>query len=338
MTHRRRILSGIQSSGKLHLGNYYGALREFVALQENNEALYFIANLHALNSVHDPLLARRLTFETACAFLALGLDPARAVLFRQSDIPEVLELYWILGTLVPIADLRNAHSYKDKLERGSEADLGLFSYPVLMAADILLYDSDLVPVGRDQKQHLELTRDWAGKLNRKFFPKYDPQAPERTPNALKLPEALIRDESAVVPGRDGEKMSKTYGNTIDLFGTDKELEKQVKSIRTDSTPPESPKPLENQPLLDLLKLVLPPAEVPSLLAEWGASGAAGKGYGYFKGRLLDAIHTTFDASRRRYAELLTSPDEVERVLIDGAARARAFAAPVITRIREAVGL
>lgn len=330
-----RILSGVQSSGRLHLGNYYGAIREFVRLQDEGEALYFIANLHALNSVKDPKVARSLTLETACAFMALGIDPARSTLFRQSDIPEITELYWILGTLVPIADLENAHSYKEKTARGQAADLGLVAYPVLMAADILLYDSDVVPVGRDQQQHLELTRDWAGKFNLAFSPGYDPQNPAKRPGVFKIPSARIRDESAKVPGRDGQKMSKTYGNTIDLFGTDREVEKQVMSVKTDSTPREAPKPTEGQPLLDLLRLVLPPGEVPQVEAEWTAGG---KGYGDFKKRLLEGYHTAFDGARKRYQELLADPAEVERVLKAGAERARGFAAPVMRRVRDAVGL
>lgn len=330
-----RILSGVQSSGRLHLGNYYGAIREFVRLQDEGEALYFIANLHALNSVKDPKVARALTLETACAFIALGVDPVRSTLFRQSDIPEIPELYWILGTLVPLADLSNAHSYKEKTERGQEAHLGLFAYPVLMAADILLYDSDVVPVGHDQKQHLELTRDWAGKFNLAYSAGYDPQNPAKRPGVFKLPKERIRDESAKVPGRDGEKMSKTYNNTIDLFGTDAEVKKQVMSVKTDSTPKEAPKPTEGQPLLQLLRLVLPPAEFELVEADWSRGG---KGYGDFKGKLLEGYHAAFDGARQRYAELMADPAEVERVLKAGAERARTYAAPVMKRVREAVGL
>jgi tryptophanyl-tRNA synthetase len=333
-----RILSGVQSSGRLHLGNYYGAIREFVRLQEEGEALYFIANLHALNSVKDPAAARSLTLETACAFMALGIDPARSALFRQSDIPEVLELYWILGTLVPVADLENAHSYKDKLAKGQEADFGLFAYPVLMAADILLYDSDVVPVGRDQRQHLELTRDWAGKFNLAFAKGYDPQHPKKKPGIFKLPEARIRDETAVVPGRDGEKMSKSYNNTIDLFGTDKEVEKQIKSVKTDSTAPDQPKPVEGQPLYQLLKLVLAPERFAEVDRQWRQGGDPKQGFGYFKDVLLQGYHATFDGPRQRYAELMRDPAEVERLLQAGARRAREYAAPVMARVRQAVGL
>src|SRR5262245_5570504 len=218
-----RILSGIQSSGKQHIGNYYGALRQFVDLQNRgDEALYFIANLHALTTIRDPVQAAALTRETAMSFLALGLDAKRAILFRQSDIPEVTELYWILGTTVPLAHLERAHSYKDKIAKGLSPDFGLFSYPVLMAADILVYGSDLVPVGKDQVQHVEFARDWATRFNVAFVPGYDPADPlgkeGHPPGVLRLPEARIQEALAVVPGIDGLKMSKSYNNTIDLFG------------------------------------------------------------------------------------------------------------------------
>lgn len=324
-----RILSGVQSSGRLHIGNYYGAIREFVRMQSDGEALYFIANLHALNSVRDGARARELTLETAAAFIALGIDPRRATLFRQSDIPEIAELFWILGTVVPMADLANAHSYKDKIARGAEPDFGLFAYPVLMAADILLYDSDVVPVGKDQRQHLELTRDWAGKFNRQFD----------SEGLLKLPVARTRDETAVVPGRDGQKMSKTYGNTIDLFGPDKEVEKQMASVKTDSTAPDAPKPTENQPLYDLLKLVLPPDEFTAADARWREAGdKSTHGYGAFKKLLRDGYFATFTEPRKRYAELMADRAELERLLAEGALKARGYAAPVIARVRSAVGL
>ncbi len=333
-----RILSGVQSSGRLHIGNYYGAIREFVRLQDEGEALYFIANLHALNSVRDGAKARELTLETAAAFIALGVDPARAALFRQSDIPEITELYWILGTVLPISDLENATSYKDKLAHGATPDFGLFAYPVLMAADILLYDSDVVPVGRDQRQHLELTRDWAGKFNRQYAPGYDSKT--GTGGIFKLPAARTRDETAVVPGRDGQKMSKTYANTIDLFAADKEIEKQIKSVKTDSTAPEAAKPTENQPLYELLKVVLPEGEFAAVDAKWREAGGAPAthGYGAFKKTLLDGYQATFAPARTRYAELMNDRAELERLLKQGAEKARGYAAPVISRVRAAVGL
>ena len=321
-----RILSGVQSSGSLHLGNYYGALRQFVQLQTEGEALYFIANLHALTTVRNGALARRLTLETATAFLALGVDPHQSILFRQSDVPEIPELYWVLGTVVPKAHLERATSYKDKVAKGIPADFGLFAYPVLMAIDILLYDSDLVPVGKDQTQHLEFARDWAALFNQTY------QA-----ELFKLPQARIQEATAVVPGIDGEKMSKSYDNTIDLFGDLKQVEKRIKAIKTDSTPPEAPKPVAGSPLHALLKLMAPPDQWPELDRQW-REGGAGLGYGHFKARLLDCYHTTFDGPRARYAELMADPAQVERILREGAERARALAAPVVARVRKAVGL
>jgi tryptophanyl-tRNA synthetase len=333
-----RILSGIQSSGNQHLGNYYGAIRQFLRYQEQGEALYFIANLHALTTVKDGATARALTRQTAMAFLALGLDPAKAIIFRQSDIPEVLELYWVLGTVVPQSNLERAHSYKDKLARGVPSDFGLFAYPVLMAADILLYGSDGVPVGKDQVQHLEFTRDWATKFNLAYVKGYDAADPTGAkngrPGLLKLPEALVEAETAVVPGTDGEKMSKSYGNTIDLFADDAEVKRRIMGIRTDSTPVEAPKPLES-PLYALLKLVLPPEEFAEVDRAWRSGG---RGYGDFKKTLLAGFHAAFDGPRARYRALEAEPAEVERILEDGAVRARALAAPIISGVRRAVGL
>ncbi len=331
-----RILSGVQSSGQLHLGNYYGAIRQFVKLQDEGEALFFIANLHALTSLRDPVLARTYTFETALAFLALGLDPTRATLFRHSDIPELTELYWILGTVVPVSNLESAHSYRDKIENQKiqHPEFGLFSYPVLMAADILLYDTDVVPVGKDQVQHLEFARDWATKFNIAYSPRYDPAA--KVPNGLfKLPMARLQAETAVVPGTNGGKMSKTQNNTITLFGTDKEIEKAIKGIKTDSTAVEAPKPTVDAPLYDLLKLVAPVSAWAETEAEWNTGG---KGYGHFKGKLLEYYHASFDGPRKVYAELAANPDEVEKILTAGALKAREYAAPVIKRVRAAVGL
>lgn len=333
---KTRILSGVQSSGQLHLGNYYGAIRQFVQLQDEGEALYFIANLHALTSLRNPALARKYTMEAVLAFLALGVDPKRATLFRHSDVPEVTELYWILGTVIPVSNLESAHSYRDKVENQKDAhpEFGLFSYPVLMAADILLYDTDLVPVGKDQMQHLEFARDWAVKFNIAFSPGYDP-AKKDARGLLKLPNARIQAETAVVPGTNGGKMSKSQNNTITLFGTDKEVEKAIKGIKTDSTAREAPKPVENAPLYDLLKLVAPPSEWATVDAEWKAGG---KGYGDFKKELIGYYHATFDGPRKLYAELAANPDEVEKILMAGAEKARGYAAPVMKRVRDAVGL
>ncbi len=334
-----RSLSGIQPSGRLHLGNYYGALKQFLELQDQGEALYFLADLHALTSLRDGPRLRALTREAAAGYLALGLDPSRAVLFRQSDVPEVCELYWILGTVVPLSNLERAHGYKDKLAHGVAPDMGLFAYPVLMAADILIYGSDVVPVGRDQLQHLEFTRDWATKFNAAFVPGDDPADPEgreagHAPGILKLPRAHVREEAALVPGIDGEKMSKSRGNAIDLFGGDAEVRKRIMSIKTDSIPVEAPKP-EGTALHQLLRLVLPAAEFQEQDRSWRAGGV---GYGEYKKRLLEGFHAAFDGARRRYRELMEDPAAVEQVLQDGARRARALAAPVMSAVRRAVGL
>jgi tryptophanyl-tRNA synthetase len=335
-----RTLSGIQSSGYLHLGNYYGAIRQFLELQDQGEALYFIANLHALTTIRDGARARTLTQEAALTYLALGLDPKKAILFRQSDIPEVCELYWILGTVVPHANLERAHSFKDKVARGIAPDFGLFAYPVLMAADILLYGTDLVPVGRDQVQHVEFARDWATKFNLAFVPGYDPAdpggtEPGHTPGILKLPSARLSADAEVLPGIDGQKMSKSYSNTIDLFAEDKEIKKRIMGIKTDSTPVEAPKPVEGSALYQLLKVMTSPADFAELDRSWRTGG---KGYGDYKKKLLECYHAAFDGARRRHAELIRDPGAVERVLKDGAERARALAAPYLDAVRKAVGL
>lgn len=333
------ILSGIQSSGRLHLGNYYGAIRQFLEFQDEEVALYFIANLHALNSVRDGEQMRELTQDVAMSYLALGLDPARAILFRQSDVPEHAELFWILGSVVPLADLMNAHSYKDKVARGQNADFGLFAYPILMAADILIYNSHVVPVGQDQRQHLELARDWASKFNRAYVPGYRADDPEGqrggVRGVLRLPEARILESTAVVPGTDGQKMSKSYDNTIELFGSDKAVKKAIMGITTDSTPVEAPKPVEGNPLYGLLKLMAAPNDFAEIDRRWRAGG---EGYGVFKKELLDMFHATFDAARARHAELSRDPGAVERVLQDGAQRARALAGEQMARVRRAVGV
>jgi tryptophanyl-tRNA synthetase len=335
-----RILSGVQSSGRLHIGNYYGAIRQFVQLQDEGQAYFFIANLHALTTVREPKLAEELTRDAAMAYVSLGLDPKKAVLFRQSDVREVLELYWILGTVVPHANLERAHSYKDKIAKGISPDFGLFAYPVLMAADILLYSPDFVPVGKDQIQHIEFARDWAVKFNLTYVPGYDPQDPEgkekgHAPGILKLPAARVQESTATVPGVDGQKMSKSYGNTIELFGEEKEIKKRIMGIKTDSTAVEAPKPTENAPLYDLLKLMLPEQRFQEADASWRAGG---KGYGEYKKLLLEAFHENFGPARKRYDELKRDPAELERILQDGAERARAEASQLMQRVRRAVGV
>lgn len=318
-----RILSGIQPSGLPHLGNYFGMMKPAIELQERGEAFYFIADLHALTTVRDAQAMRANVRNLALDFLACGLDPVRAVFFRQSDVPQVTELAWILSTVTPMGLLERCHSFKDKMARGLAASHGLFSYPVLMAADILLYDADLVPVGQDQKQHLEVTRDIAAKVNELYG------------DVFKLPEACIREDGAVVPGVDGAKMSKSYDNTIELFAPEKALRKKIMGIKTDSTPVEASKPVEGSVILDLYKLVASPQEFGRMLEEFRAGGT---GYGDFKKRLFEAVWSHFEPLRQKREELVTNPGYVEKVLEDGADRARVVADAVLDRVRRAVGL
>jgi tryptophanyl-tRNA synthetase len=319
-----RVLSGVQPSGALHIGNYYGAIRQFVELQDEHDCYYFLADLHALTTVHDANKMRELVTDLAAGFLALGLDPDRAALYRQSDLPEIPELTWYLSTVTSMGLLHRCHSFKDKVSQGVIPSHGLFAYPVLMAADILIVRSNLVPVGRDQKQHLEVTRDIAAS----FHATYDCEV-------FTLPDPLIRDEVAVVPGLDGQKMSKSYGNTIDLFGPEKEVRKRIMSITTDSTPVEAPKPTDGNALYGLLKLFAPPDE-----RSWveRAFAEGGTGYGDMKKRLFEYYMATFSEARRRYEELRSNPAEVEAVLTGGAARAREIAAPLMDDVRTAVGI
>jgi tryptophanyl-tRNA synthetase len=318
-----RILSGIQPSGVLHIGNYFGMMRPAIALQAEGEAFYFVADYHALTSLHNPEALRENTRRVALDFLACGLDPARAALFRQSDVPQVAELAWILGTVTPFSRLELAHSYKDKVARGVAASAGLFTYPVLMAADILIYDSDVVPVGKDQKQHLEITRDIATRMNETFG------------SVFKLPEARIQSATATVPGLDGQKMSKSYGNTIDIFGQEKEVRKRVMSIVTDSTPVEGPKDPDTSTIVQLYSLF---ADEQELNAMREAFRAGGTGYGEFKKQLFGRLWEYFAPMRARRAEILAQPDYVDEVLSRGAERANAIANEVMQRVRSAVGL
>ncbi len=320
-----RILTGLQPSGRLHIGNYFGAIEPAVRLQEQGEAYYFIANYHAMTSVRNPQELRAWTHQLAVDFLACGLDPERTVFFRQSDVPEVNELAWILSTVCPLGLLERCHSFKDKIARGILPSHGLFAYPVLMAADILLYDSNLVPVGKDQKQHLEVTRDLAAKVNEAYGE-----------GTLVVPDPLIRDETAIVPGLDGLKMSKSYGNDLPLFGEPDEARRLImKKLVTDPTPLEAPKPKHNSTILALYRLLANPAEVAAMEADYDRGGV---GYGQFKQRLLEAYLARFEPLRRRRAELLADPGEVERVLVRGAERAREAAGRVLARVRGAVGL
>lgn len=319
-----RILSGIQPSGRPHIGNYFGALRQYVNLQAaGNEPFYFIASYHALTAVQDAGLLHEYTLGVALDFLALGLDPSKAALFAQQDVPEVTELAWILSCVTPMGLLERAVSYKDKIAQGLTPNHGLFAYPVLQAADILIYLSELVPVGQDQKQHLEITRDIAGKFNQQFG------------EVFVVPEPYILDSTAVVPGTDGRKMSKSYGNEIGIFDEGSALKKKVMGIVTDSAPVEAPKdPSQSTPFL-LLSLLASEEEA----AEWEARyKAGGMGYGEVKKRLLELINEYFAPFRERRRELEKDPRYVTDVLKDGGARARAVAQQVMHRVREATGL
>lgn len=318
-----RILSGIQPSGKLHLGNYFGMMRPAIQLQDQGEALYFIADLHALTTVRHAEDLRNHSRDLAMDFLACGLDPAKACFFRQSAVPAITELAWILSTVTPMGLLERCHSFKDKTARGLAASHGLFAYPVLMAADILIYDSELVPVGKDQKQHLEVTRDIAVKINELYGP------------VLKMPEASIREETAAVPGLDGAKMSKSYGNTVEIFEEEKVLKKKIMGIPTDSTPVDAPKPTEGSTILALYRLVASASDYESMVSDFERGGV---GYGDFKKRLLGAVWEYFAPMRARRAELLADPGYVDDVLNTGAQKANQIADAVLTRVRQAVGL
>ncbi len=324
-----RILTGIQPSGTLHLGNYFGAMLPAIQLQEQGEAFYFIANYHSMTSLTDPALRRQYTFDVALDFLACGLDPARCIFWKQSDTPEHTELAWLLSTVTPMGLLERCHSYKDKMARLADGDAGavnhgLFAYPVLMAADILLYDSNVVPVGRDQKQHLEVTRDIAIKFNLLYG------------ETFVVPEPRIRDEVAVVPGLDGQKMSKSYNNTIPIFGDEKSIRKRIMGIVMDSRGMAEPKPdAEKNIAVQLLRLVAPletAVEVEERLR------AGGFGYGDLKKALFEHYWNFFEASRARRAELAAHPDHVENILREGADKARAVARKTLARAKRACGL
>jgi len=316
------ILTGIQPSGTLHLGNYFGAMQPAIEMQDQYQAVYFIADYHALTSVTKADDLRRFTFDVAAGFLACGLDPQRTILFRQSDVAQVHELAWMLSVVTPMGLLERAHSYKDKIAQGAETNHGLFAYPVLMAADILLYNSDLVPVGKDQKQHLEIARDIAQKFNDRFGP------------VFKLPEPVIRESTAIVPGIDGRKMSKSYGNIIPLFGEEKEIKKPVMGIKTDSTPIDQPKQIEGTVLGQLMQAVNAGA-----YQDYVAQAAMpGTGYGDLKKKLLTEIEKRFQPFQEKYRHYQAHPGEVEAILKDGATRARALALPVLEKARQATGL
>jgi len=319
-----RVLSGIQPTGRFHWGNYFGAIRQYIDLQdETDEAFYFIANLHALTTVRDPKQLWQNTVDAAIDLLALGLDPSRATLFVQSDVPEVSELCWLLMTGTPVGLLERCHAYKDKRARGLSADAGLFAYPVLMAADILAYDSDVVPVGDDQVQHIEVCRDLAAAFNHQFG------------ETFVMPKAKVLDTSARVPGTDGEKMSKSYNNTLDVFEDPKPLRKQIMRIKTDSRPMEEPKDPETDHLCQLYSLFVDDERRETLAATYRQGGF---GYGEVKGQLADVAEDYFAEARQHRRELEAEPARVRQVLGDGAAKARKKAAQVLLRAQQACGV
>ncbi|MCE9615939.1 MAG: tryptophan--tRNA ligase [Lentisphaerae bacterium] len=318
-----RVLSGIQPSGKLHLGNYFGMMKPAIELQDRGEAFLFIANYHALTTVTDPEQLRRATLDVALDFLACGLDPAKAVFFKQSDVPEVTELTWLLSTVTPMGLLERCHSYKDKTARGIPANHALFAYPVLMASDILAYQSNVVPVGRDQKQHVEVTRDIAIKFNNEFGATFT------------IPEPSIRDDVAVVPGIDGQKMSKSYDNHIELFGAEKETKARIMRIVTDSTPLESPKNPDTCNVFALYRLFASEAQAAELAARYRAGGM---GYGEAKKALFALVWETLAPFRARRQALEQDVAGVEAILARGAERARSEARRTLNAARRAMGL
>jgi tryptophanyl-tRNA synthetase len=318
-----RVLSGIQPTGRFHWGNYFGAVRQYIALQTEPQAYYFIADLHALTTVHDPAQLRAWTLDAAIDLLALGLDPSHATLFVQSDVPEVSELCWLLMTVTPMGLLERCHAYKDKVAKGLPAGAGLFTYPVLMAADILAYDSDVVPVGEDQVQHIEVCRDLAGTFNHRYG------------EVFVLPKAKLLDGSAKVPGVDGEKMSKSYDNVLELFDPAASLKKKIMRITTDSRPMDQPKEPETDTLYQLYSLVAGDEKREEMAARYRRGGF---GYGEVKKALAEAAENYFGAARTRREALAASPGEVREVLAAGARRARQKAAEVLTRAKKACGL
>lgn len=318
-----RILSGIQSSGVLHVGNYFGMMQPSILLQNKGDAFYFIADYHALTSVHDKKSMQQNVQNVALDFLACGLDPSKCVFFRQSAVPEVHELAWYLSVVTPMGLLERCHSYKDKIARGVSPNHGLFAYPVLMAADILLYDAAIVPVGQDQKQHLEVTRDVAQKFNDLFGPVFH------------IPEASIKQEVAVIPGIDGQKMSKSYNNTIEIFSEEAAFRKKVMAIKTDSTPVESPKPIDDSIILALVKCVTDEATLRQMISSMQKGGV---GYGEYKKQLFSLLWDYFAPFRTKRQELQKNSDYIDQVLKEGGEKARTYAAKTLQRVRQAVGI
>ena len=324
MTNEKTILSGIQPSGKLHIGNYFGAMRQHIQMQKEGDAFYFLANYHSLTSLTDGELLKEYTTDVVLDYLALGLDPNKCTFFAQSDVPQTTELAWILGTLTPVSLMEKGVSYKDKIANGLSPNIGLFTYPILQAADILIYHSDLVPVGEDQKQNIEISRDLAGKLNRAYGEEL-----------LKIPEEYIVKSVATVPGIDGRKMSKSYGNTINIFTEGKALKKRVMAIQTDSAALEDPKDPDTCNIYSLIKLFAEEDQQKEIAEKYRAGGY---GYGHAKKELLGMIQDYFAEARERRKELADDMDYVQDVLREGGKRARERAEQVMEPIRSATGL
>lgn len=319
-----RVLSGIQPTGPFHWGNYFGAIQQYIELQDvATESYFFIANLHALNTVRDKDLLRQYTIDGAMDLLALGLDPEKAVLFVQSDVPEVSELCWLLLTGTPMGLLERCVSYKDKLAKGLKADAGLFTYPVLQAADILAYDADVVPVGEDQLQHIEVCRDIAGSFNHHFG------------ETFTMPKGKVLDQSAKVPGTDGEKMSKSYNNTLAVFDDVKKQRKQIMRIQTDSRPMDEAKEPDGDVLYDLYKLVATEEEIAAMAAKYRAGGF---GYGDVKKALAEAAERYWAEPRARREQFASNPQQVNEILAAGAEKARNKARDVLQRAQDACGV
>jgi len=318
-----KVLSGIQPTGRPHWGNYFGAIRQYIDLQSAEQSLYFIANLHALTTIRDANQLRQNSLDMAMDLLALGLDPNQATLFIQSDVPEVTELCWLLMSGTPMGQLERCVSYKDKIAKGLPIVTGLFTYPVLQAADILAYDSEIVPVGEDQQQHIELCRDIAISFNHHYG------------EVFVIPKAKILDSSAKVPGTDGEKMSKSYGNFIEIFEPVASMKKKVMRISTDSRPMEEPKAPDTDHLFQLFSLFGSQTEIEEVATLYRTGGF---GYGDIKKKIATAAEAYFADARERRTELEASPQKVQEILADGAATARKIAAVVLARVKKACGV
>ncbi len=319
-----RSLSGIKPTGTLHIGNYFGAAKQFVDMQSKYEGFYFIADYHTLNTLPVPEILRKNSEEIVLDYLAFGLDPEKSTIFLQSEVPEVTELAFILGNVTPMGLLQRAHSYKDKTAKGELINMGLFYYPLLMAADILLYDSDVVPVGKDQKQHVEIARDIAIKFNQQY-----------NQDVFKLPEPLIQDSVAVVTGTDGRKMSKSYQNTIEMFAPLKEFKKQIMGIVTDSTPLEEPKDPDACNIYNIYKLFANLSEVEEMAKNFRSGGY---GYGHAKKALFEAMLAYFEPMRKKREELSQNHDYIERTIKEGSEKARDFAIDKIKKVKKVCGL